>query len=164
MATKRYLSLNMKTNNSIVYKLKLKRRLAITITKKNQRYNNNNTLSNASLSSASFPATSSSMFLSSTYSTINLTHDELIEMRRLSEMLPLRLHQQVDLKSQKKLIAVTSSKSSSLFLNSPLNALKVVKCAAKYINQLTATVIARVQNGTLPKGKLIILKNELFVI
>jgi hypothetical protein len=59
-----------------------------------------------------------------------LTGEEMQEMRRLSQILP----------------------SGMRTANPQNDPLQLIQNAAQYINQLTATLVARVQNGSIPQG------------
>lgn len=56
---------------------------------------------------------------------------ERLEMKRLSTMLPNRIQHKTA---------------------HSIDPIQLINNTVQYINQLSATVIARVQNGTLPKG------------
>lgn len=75
---------------------------------------------------------SSNRLVASTSSNSRLSIEERTQLQRLAEALPSRV-----------------SNSTRR-----LDQLQLVNDAAKYIRQLTATVVARVRNGTLPPGML----------
>ncbi|KAI1733064.1 hypothetical protein Ddc_01974 [Ditylenchus destructor] len=61
-----------------------------------------------------------------------MTPEERVEMRRLAQMLPPHMRE----------------------ANSDVDALQLINDATMYIEQLTATVAARIQNGSLPRESL----------
>lgn len=86
-----------------------------------------NSLRSSSLNSSTFSSASNSK-------SHRLSYEELFEMRRLSAMLPNRMQ--------------------SINRKHSIDPIQLINNTVQYITQLSATVMARVQNGTLPKGNL----------